>query len=130
MFKGEVRQVSAPTKQGEITILPNHIPLVASLQSGVIEIVKKDGNRDVMSVSGGFIEILKDKVVILADMAERAREIDISQAEEARRLAEESMKDTRRFDAERFAGISAKIANEMARTRAVKRWKKLKSQSK
>jgi len=57
VLKEEVMQITVPTMMGEITVLPNHIPLVASLQPGVIEIKKKDGLPEVMSVSGGFIEV-------------------------------------------------------------------------
>ena len=88
VLKEEITQVTVPTKQGEITVLPGHIPLVASLEPGVIEIVKKENDKDIMSVSGGFIEVLRDKIVILADTAERAEEIDLSRAEEAKRRAE------------------------------------------
>ena len=126
VLKEQVIQVTAPTRQGEITVLTGHIPLVASLQPGVIEIIKKDGGHDVMSVSGGFIEVLKDKVVILADAAERAEEINIGMVEKARRQAEKIKTETRHFDRERFVNISAKIAKELARSRAVKRWKKIK----
>ena len=125
VLKEQVIQVSAPTKQGEITILPGHIPLVASLMPGVIEIVKEDGKQEIMSVSGGFIEVLKNKIVILADTAERAKEIDIDRLKEAKDMAEKSIKDIRHFDRERFINISAKIAKELARTKAVKRWKKI-----
>ena len=127
VLKDQVVQVTAPTRQGEITVLPGHIPLVASLQPGVIEIVKLDGTQDIMSVSGGFIEVLKDKVVILADTAERAEEIDIDTVEEARKQAEKIKTEMRHFDRERFANISAQISKELARTKAVKRWKKIKS---
>lgn len=127
VLKEEIVQVSVPTKEGEITVLPGHIPLVASLNPGVIEIVKEDSTRDIMSVSGGFIEVSKDKVVILADTAERAEEIDETRVDAARKQAEDSVKDMRHFDQERFAGISAKIAKELARDRAAKRWKKIKS---
>ena len=127
VLKEQVTQVTAPTRQGEITVLPGHIPLVASLQPGVIEIVKSDGTQDIMSVSGGFIEVLKDKVVILADTAERAEEIDIDTVEEARRQAEKTKTEMRHFDRERFTNISAQISKELARTKAVKRWKKIKS---
>ncbi len=127
VLKEQVTQVTAPTRQGEITVLPGHIPLVASLQPGVIEIVKSDGTQDIMSVSGGFIEVLKDKVVILADTAERAEEIDIDTVEEARKQAEKIKTETRHFDRERFTNISAQISKELARTKAVKRWKKIKS---
>lgn len=126
VLKEQVVQVTVPTKQGEITVLPGHIPLVASLMPGVIEIAKEDGEQEVMSVSGGFIEVLKDKIVILADTAERAEEIDIDRVEEAKKRAEEIKKDTRHFDRERFVNISANIAKELARTKAIKRWKKIK----
>ena len=126
VLKEDIAQVSVPTKNGEITVLPNHIPLVASLQSGVIEIMRPDGARDVMSVSGGFIEVLKDKVVILADTAERAEEIDLDRVEEARQRAETAIKEVRQIDRTQFANISAKIAKELARSRAVNRWKRIK----
>jgi len=126
VLKEKIQQVSVPTKQGEITVLPNHIPLVATLQSGVIEIKKQDSTPEVISISGGFIEVLKDKVVILADTAERAEEIDISRVDEARKLAEKTKAEMKHFDQERFANLSAKIAKEMARTRALKRWKRIK----
>lgn len=126
VLKEKIAQVSVPTKMGEITVLPNHIPLVASLMPGVIEVVKTDGTREIMSISGGFIEVLKDKVVILADTAERAEEIDMKRAEEARRRAEQTIKEMRKFDQKSFTDVSARIAKELARTRAVKRWKRIK----
>ena len=127
IMKEEVAQVTVPTKNGEITVLPNHIPLVASLKPGVVEIKKNDGNPEVISVSGGFIEVLRDKIVILADTAERAEEIDIDRAEEARRRAEETKKEIVNKDAIRFADLSARMEIELARTQAVKRWKRLKN---
>ena len=127
ILKEQATQITVPTKQGEITILANHIPLVATLQAGVVEIVLSDGKRDIMSLSGGFIEVLKDKVVILADTAERAEEIDELKLDEARLRAEDSLKNLRQFDQERFTNISAKLAKELARSKALKRWKKIKS---
>jgi len=126
VLKEQVVQVTAPTRQGEITVLPNHIPLVASLMPGVIEIIKENGNSEIMSVSGGFIEVSKNKVVILANTAEMAKEIDETRVEEARERAEKTVKEIRHFDRERFANINALIAKELARSRAVKRWKKIK----
>ncbi len=128
VLKEEIIQVTVPTKMGEITVLPGHIPLVSSLLPGVIEIVKSENKRDVMSVSGGFIEVLKDKVVILADTAERAEEIDEKKAEAARERAKKSIEDIRHVDRERFAGLSAQMAKELARTKAVKRWKRIRGE--
>ncbi len=125
VLKEKVSQVTVPTKEGEITVLPNHIPLVAVLVPGVIEVKTPKGDVEVMAVSGGFIEVLKDKVVILADTAERAEEIDIDRAEEARKRAEKLKESETRYDREQFARISALIEKELARTRAVKRYRRL-----
>lgn len=129
IMKEEILQVTVPTQDGEITILPKHIPLVANLKPGVIELKKKDKTIKIISVSGGFIEVLRNKVLLLADTAERAEEIDIQKAEEARARAEKSLKELRHFDREYFANISAKIEKELARTKSVKRWKHLYSRN-
>jgi len=121
-----VQQVVAPTKAGEITVLPGHIPLVSSLEAGVIETKNEKGENEVISVSGGFIEVLKEKIVVLADTAERAEELDEKRIEEARLRAEESKKEIKTFDRERFASINAKMAKELARSKAAKKWRKLK----
>lgn len=127
VLKEEIFQVTVPTKVGEITVMANHVPLVSAISPGVIQIKKKDEQLELISISGGFIEVLKDKVVILANTAERAEEIDIQRAEEARERAEEMMKDAKRFDKEQFASINAKIAKELARTKAARKWKKIKN---
>jgi F-type H+-transporting ATPase subunit epsilon len=125
VLKDEIFKVTVPTREGEITVLPQHTPLVSILVPGIIELTNKDGERKIISVSGGFIEVLRNKVVVLADTAERAEEIDIQRAEEARTRAEDSIKNEKQFDKERFANISATIAKELARTKAVKRWKNI-----
>lgn len=127
VLKEQVTQVTAPTRSGEITVLPGHIPLVATLQPGMIEIKRPDGTSEIMSVSGGFIEVLKNKVVILADTAERAEEIDIARAEEARQRAEKIKENIEKFDHVQFAETSALIAKELARVRAAQKWRKLKN---
>lgn len=127
VLKEEIMQATVPTKEGEITVLPDHIPLVATLQSGVIEIKNKSEEREVMAVSGGFIEVVKDKIVILADTAERAEEISVERAEEARKRAEDIKKGAIHKDDVNFADVTAKIEKELARVSAVRRWRKLKN---
>jgi len=103
VLKEEVLQLTVPTKMGEITVLPHHFPLVASLQAGVIEIKLLDDKVETVAVSGGFIEVRKNnEVVVLADSAEKAEEIDIKRAEEARARARQLMNGKRR-DEEAFA---------------------------
>lgn len=126
VLKEMICQVTVPTEEGEITILPAHTPLVSILKPGVIEYKNEKGDTNIASVSGGFIEVLRNKVVLLADTAERAEEIDEQKANEARKRAESSLKDLRQFDQERYASISGSIAKELARTKAVIRWKKIK----
>jgi F-type H+-transporting ATPase subunit epsilon len=126
VLKEEIIEVTIPTADGEITILPKHAPLVSFLKPGVLSLVKKDGSREVAFVAGGFLEVLKNKVVVMADSAERAEDIDLAQAEEARARAEKDIKDLRHEDAEQFAAISAQLEHELAKTRAVKKWRHLK----
>ncbi|MCX6792555.1 MAG: ATP synthase F1 subunit epsilon [Candidatus Falkowbacteria bacterium] len=126
VLKAEVTQVSIPTVDGEITILPLHIPLVALLKPGIIEATLTDGTLDIMSVSGGLVEVLANKVVVLADSAERAEELNEAAIEKARARAEELKEQARHQDDVEFARLSSVIEHELAKTHAVKRWKKIK----
>lgn len=126
VLKEEILQVTVPTQEGEITVLPKHSPLVSVLKPGVLELKKIDGEIEIISVSGGFVEVLLNKVIILADTAERAEEIDIERAEEARKRAEESLKDMRSVDASQFAQLAAQIEKELARVRSAKKWRNIK----
>jgi F-type H+-transporting ATPase subunit epsilon len=130
VLKETIKQLTVPTKAGEITILPDHIPLIATINPGVITLKRKDDSPEVLSVSGGFVEVLKNKVVILADTAEMAEEIDIERAEEAHKRAEQTMSEMKRSDLESFTAVNAMIAKELARSRAAKLWRKLKNISK
>ncbi len=92
VYSDEVDVVVAPGIEGELAILPHHAPLMTMLQTGELQ-VRKDGEETSMFVSGGFLEVRGDKVVVLADVAERSDEVDISRAEEARRRAEELLRE-------------------------------------
>jgi F-type H+-transporting ATPase subunit epsilon len=82
--------VVAPGSAGELGVLPHHIPLLTTLRPGEV-MVRNEGVEEYLFVSGGFLEVLPDRVVILADAAERADEIDLARAEAARRAAEEAL---------------------------------------
>lgn len=86
-----VEMVSAPGAEGTLGILPNHAALISLLDSGEL-VIKKGGQEDRMVVFGGFIEVLNNKVLILADSAERIDEIDVERAEKARLEAQETLK--------------------------------------
>jgi F-type H+-transporting ATPase subunit epsilon len=88
VLSDEVDQINAPTKDGRIGILPRHMPLLTLLDVGELDIIK-NGEVTPFAVAGGFLEVLPNRVTILADTAVRADEIDEARAEEARRRAEE-----------------------------------------
>ena len=88
VYSEDVDIVVAPGIEGELGILPHHASLMTMLQPGELR-VRKDNEEESMFVSGGFLEVRGDKVVVLADVAERAEEIDIQRAEAAKRRAEE-----------------------------------------
>jgi len=85
-----VDMVVAPGAEGVVGILPRHAPLLTTLQPGVVRI-KSGGAEEALSVGGGFLQVARDQVLILADTAERATEVDESRAEEARRRAREML---------------------------------------
>ena len=88
VYSDEIDVLVAPGIDGELGILPRHAPLLTVLKPGEIRVVK-DGEESLIAVSGGFMEVLGNKVTILADTAERAEEIDVQRAEEALVRAQE-----------------------------------------
>lgn len=125
VFQKNIRQVTVPTTSGEITVLPNHIPLISTLKPGVIEIKDEKGEEEIIAVAGGFIEVLQDKIVILADTAERAQDLDEERIKEAKQKAEDKKQDISDQDEVNFAKISAQLDKEMARLKALTRWRSL-----
>ena len=91
VYSEDVDMVIAWGLEGQLSILPHHAPLMTMLQPGEL-IIKKNNEESYLAVSGGFLEVRPDRVVVLADACERADEIDTTRAEEARRRAEESMR--------------------------------------
>src|SRR5204863_6828763 len=85
-----VDMVVAPRAEGVVGILPRHAPLLTTLLPGMVRI-KKGGTEEAMAVGGGFLQVARDQVLILADTAERADEIDEARAEEGRRRARENL---------------------------------------
>lgn len=110
VFSGEADMVVAPGVLGTLGILPHHAPLLTALEAGELRI-KRDGGEILVAVSGGFMEVRSDKVIVLADTAERAEEIDVARAEAARERAERLLK-------ERPEGIdSARMEGALRRSR-------------
>src|SRR2546429_3676267 len=113
-FKGDADFVVAPGSEGELGILPRHIPLLTPLAPGSVK-VRNEGAEQYFFVSGGFLEVRPDQVTVLADSAERADDIDEARAEEARRRAE-SLLQQKLSDADQAAATTA-LARAEARLR-------------
>jgi F-type H+-transporting ATPase subunit epsilon len=91
VYSDDISALIAWGVQGQLGILPHHAPLMTMLQPGDL-LIRKDKEEEFFALSGGFLEVRPDKVIILADACERADEIDLARAEEAKKRAQETMK--------------------------------------
>ncbi len=118
VFSDDVNTVVAPGVEGELGILPHHAPLITMLKPGEV-LIRKDSEETYLFVSGGFLEVRPDKIIILADACERAEEIDIERAEAAKRRAEERLKTlTPEID---VAQVQAALLRSLVRLRVAER---------
>ena len=90
VFSDDVDIVIAPGTEGQMGILPHHAPLMTALNPGEL-VVKKSGNEYSLAIGGGYMEVRFDQIIVLADAAERAEEIDVARAEAAKRRAQEKL---------------------------------------
>ncbi|NQT04842.1 MAG: F0F1 ATP synthase subunit epsilon [Dehalococcoidia bacterium] len=125
VYSDDVDMVVAPGFEGQLGILPHHTPLMTTLLPGELR-VKKGGEEVSLVISGGFLEVRPDKVVVLADTAERADEIDVERAEAARKRAQERLSqqselgvDGARAEASLRRSLARLRVAEMARRRRV-----------
>lgn len=95
LFEGDVEFMIANGAEGELGVLARHAPLMTILKPGPLRIQETFGGEEqVLFVGGGFLEVLPDRVTVLADVAEHAEEISVAGAEEARRRAQEKLAGT------------------------------------
>ena len=118
-FTDEVDMVVVPGIDGQLGILPHHTRLITALGIGELKI-KKGGTEQSLLISGGFVEVRPDKVVVMADLAEHSDEIDEARAVEARKRAEEQLEQT--TDSVDLARVRAALQTALMRERiAVRR---------
>ncbi len=120
VFADDVDMVVAPGGEGELGILPRHAPLLSTLQPGTLRL-RKDGEETLMAITGGFIQVFRDRVLVLADAAERADEIEEQRAEEARARAEAALKEAARGDAAQVEAARLALRRSLARLQVVRR---------
>ncbi len=122
VFEAEVYQATLPVEGGEVTILPEHIPYIGALKAGELVLRQKAGGEEMsLATSGGFLEFHDNVLVILADTAERAEEIDLARAEEARQRAEKLKETSTQMSDEEYARTAAILEKELARVRVARK---------
>jgi F-type H+-transporting ATPase subunit epsilon len=118
VYSDEVDILVVPGVEGELGILPHHIPLMTILKAG--EMRARKGSEELFwAISGGFLEVQPDRIIVLADTAERDDEIDLSRAEAARHRAEERLKE--RTPAVDISRAEAALQRSMVRLRVAQR---------
>lgn len=123
LFSGEVNMVVAPALHGEVGILPLHAPFLAELSVGELRFTSDDGNdhpgEEYVAVSGGFMEVLEDKVTVISPSAEFAREIDIERAQRAVVEAKEALSEKSGVDMDK---VEASLMRAESRLKIAQRF--------
>jgi len=116
IFSGEAKFVALPGESGELGILPRHTPLITRIKAGAVRIERADnGEEEFVFVAGGILEIQPGKVTVLADTAVRGRDLDEAKALEARKQAEQAMKNAKTdVDFAKAQGEFATMAAQIA----------------
>src|SRR3954467_6739136 len=119
VFSDEVDSVVCPGVEGELGILPHHAPLLTTLGFGELRI-KRGAEAEYFAIAGGFLQVRPDKVVVMAETADMASEIDVEKAQEARREAERALESGFHEGADLSAARAA-LATALLRERVARR---------
>jgi len=119
IFSGEAKFVALPGEMGELGIYPRHTPLITRIKPGAVRIIRaEDDQEEFVFVAGGILEVQPGTVTVLADTAIRGKDLDEAKATEAKKLAEEAMKNAKSdIDFSRAQGEFASMAAQIAALR-------------
>lgn len=120
IFEGEAKFVALPGEAGELGILPRHTPLITRIKPGAVRIERAnpEGEEEFVFVAGGILEVQPGTVTVLADTAIRGKDLDEAKANEAKRLAEDAMKNAKSdIDFAKAQGEFAAMAAQIAAIR-------------
>lgn len=123
VFEGDADIVVLPGVEGEMGILPNHAPLLTTLNLGILK-VRYRGEEQYFTVSGGVAEIQPDIITVLANAAENVNEIDLARAEESRRRAEEMLAKGPPPDTDAYLAMEAALRRSNLRLEAAQRYRR------
>ena len=123
IFSGEAKFVALPGESGELGILPRHTPLITRIRPGAVRITRADNDQEeFVFVAGGILEIQPGIVTVLADTAIRGKDLDEAKASEAKRLAEDAMKNAKNdIDFAKAQGEFAAMAAQIAAIQKLRR---------
>ena len=119
-YSDEVDAVVLPGSEGELGVLPHHAPLVTMLGVGELRI-RKSGAEESFAIVGGFLQVRPDRVVVMAETADMASEIDLERAQEARRDAERAIEGAAQADAVDLSAARAALQTALLRIRVAER---------
>jgi F-type H+-transporting ATPase subunit epsilon len=119
-YSDTVDAVNLPGIEGELGVLPHHAPLVSMLGVGELRI-RKGGAEESFAIVGGFLQVRPDKVVVMAETADLASEIDLEKAQQARREAEQALEGAARTDAVDLSAARASLQQALLRIRVAER---------
>ena len=122
IFSGEAKFVALPGESGELGILPKHTPLITRIKPGAVRIEKADGGEEFVFVAGGILEVQPGVVTVLADTAIRGKDLDEAKAEDARKRAEEALRNN--DAAIDYAAAQAELASAVAQLAAIRKLRK------
>lgn len=121
LLQETVEGVTFPTVEGEITVLPDHLPIIAAIKPGELKI-KKDGKEKFLSITRGVLEVDGKTITLLTDAAETVETIDEKRAEQAKQRAEEIMSKTRK-DEEGYTEAVAELERALSRLKIARKRK-------
>jgi F-type H+-transporting ATPase subunit epsilon len=123
IFSGLAEFVAAPAAMGEVGIYPHHAPMITKIKPGAVRVkVPNQAEETLIFVSGGLLEVQPGVITVLADTAIRGQDLDEASALEAKRLAEEAMRDkSSELD---YAKAQAELAEAVAQLRAIQKLRK------
>lgn len=124
VFDDEVDQITVPTTTGQITVLPKHVGLVTEVEPG--ELIFKKHQREASLATGfGFAQVDKDEVKILVDLAAPSEEIEEAKIEEAKRAAEEALKQKHSLSEEQYATAAANLQKALVQLKIKRRRRRI-----
>lgn len=121
LYEGPADMVIVPGTEGEMGILPDHAPLLTTLDLGVVR-VRFEGEEEIFTIAGGVMEVRPQLVTILADVGERLEQIDLERAQQAMERAERALEGGAEIDTEEYLRREAALRRSQLRIQAVRRY--------